>query len=78
MDSTYAATLGGALKSFCASLGVPFVDATGRFTELTQRGKLIYLPYDTHLSPLGHQVLADVVAERIAAAGEFPGRSPAK
>lgn len=78
MDSTYAATLGGALKSFCASLGVPFVDATGRFTELTQRGKLIYLPYDTHLSPLGHQVLADVVAERIAAAGEFPERSPAK
>jgi len=70
LGSTYAMTLGGALKSFCASLGVPFVDATGRFAEWTQRGELIYLPYDTHLSPLGHRVLADLVAEQLRVAGE--------
>jgi hypothetical protein len=82
MDPTYATTMGGALKLFCASLGVPFVDATGRFAEWTHRGELIYLPYDTHLSPLGHEVLADLVAEKLMStttetpAGATDGENP--
>jgi hypothetical protein len=58
-------TLEGRLRSWCDSIGVPFIDATTRFRSRSTAGELVYLPYDTHLSPAGHRVLADLLVENL-------------
>jgi hypothetical protein len=67
-----AESLAGSLKSFCDLLGVPFVDATDRLASRTKAGELVYLPYDTHLSPLGHEILAGLVAEKLGSTNQLP------
>ena len=64
-SAVYDQTFGGLLKSLCGSLGVPFVDATGKLEAQAKAGALVYLPFDTHLSGLGHEVVADVVVEKL-------------
>jgi hypothetical protein len=59
--------LGNMLASLCESLGVPFLDPTASFQQRSEAGELVYLPYDTHLSPFGHEVLADLVADKLKA-----------
>jgi len=67
-----ADSLSGALGGLCSSLGVDFVDATAALQSRAKAGELVYLPYDTHLSPLGHEVVADVVVARLMADGAAP------
>lgn len=60
-----AESLSGALGSLADSLGVAFVDATGPLEARAKAGELVYLPYDTHLSPRGHQVVAELVVGKL-------------
>jgi len=69
-DPSYDQTLGGLLNSLCGSLGVPYVDATERFEARASEGEIVYQPYDTHLSSIGHEVVANLVVERLHALGE--------
>jgi hypothetical protein len=57
--------LGVALEDYFASRGVPFVDTTAALRGRTRKGELVYLPYDTHLSAKGHELVADLIVERI-------------
>jgi hypothetical protein len=63
-----ALNLGVVLESYCKSLNVHFVDATLSLKNKAQTGELVYLPYDTHLSPLGHQVIADLIVAELRSA----------
>ena len=53
------------LRPFCAALGVSFIDATASLKEKAAASNLVYLPYDTHLNSLGHQVVADLIVETL-------------
>ena len=55
-------TLAYLLKDYCAQLGVGFVDLQPELTKAAKQGKLVYLPMDTHLSPDGHEVVAESLA----------------
>lgn len=43
-----------------------YVDLTAAFRKEAKRGRVLYFPDDTHLSPDGHRVVAEVVAEAIS------------
>ncbi|MFO1514223.1 MAG: hypothetical protein U1F83_15140 [Verrucomicrobiota bacterium] len=60
-------SLGVVLKEFCEAHNMAFVDATAPLQEQAKAGKLVYLPFDTHLSPVGHQIVANLIATRLAA-----------
>ena len=68
--ATKANTLIGLLQSLCDSLQLPFTDATPVLEEGTKAGELVFLPYDTHLSPRGHQLVADLVVQRLHSMGQ--------
>lgn len=55
----------GLVGQLCANAKIPFVNATSELTERTKAGEIVYLPYDTHLSPRGHQIVADLVVEQL-------------
>lgn len=57
--NTLATQLGG----LCDQLGVTFIDTTPRLRELTTAGELVYLPFDTHLSPQGHAALSELIVD---------------
>jgi hypothetical protein len=57
--------IGPLLQSFCAGHDIPFVDATTALQKKAAAGGLVYLPFDTHLSRLGHQVLTDLILENL-------------
>jgi len=77
-DPSYQQTLGGLLKSLCGSLGVPFLDATGGLEARASRGEIVYQPFDTHLSSLGHEVIAELVVARLKTlAEEATSKGPA-
>jgi hypothetical protein len=59
-------SFGGVLESFCAAQNIPYVNATAELEARAKAGEMVYLPYDTHLSPLGHQVIADLVTAKLA------------
>ena len=59
-------SLGVVLKEFCNAHDIEFVDATGALLEQAKAGQLGYLPYDTHLSPEGHRVVADLIQRTLA------------
>ncbi|MFO0982453.1 MAG: hypothetical protein U1E76_12085 [Planctomycetota bacterium] len=56
-------TLAHALATLCRDLRVEFVDATPRLKAISSSGVLTYLPFDTHLSPEGHVVIAELLSE---------------
>lgn len=55
----------GLLEQLCGALKIPFVNTTGELTERTQAGEIVYVPYDTHLSPRGHEVVAGLVTQKL-------------
>lgn len=59
-------SLGKLLEGFCAEHQIPFVDATDMLQQHAKAGELVYLPFDTHLSPLGHQVVAELIASHLS------------
>jgi len=58
-------TIAAHLEALCGELGVSFVDATALLRAHADQGELVYLPFDTHLSPKGHTIIADRLAEAI-------------
>jgi hypothetical protein len=58
-------TLASYLDSLCGELGVPFVDATPALKDATAAGELVYLPFDTHLSPRGHEIVSRLLVAAI-------------
>lgn len=59
-------SLGAVLKEFCGAHHIPFADATHALQGQAKAGRLVYQPFDTHLSPLGHQVVAELIATRLS------------
>lgn len=55
------------LRAFCGTNGISFIDTTPALKEKAAAGKLVYLPFDTHLSALGHQVVADLLVSHLLA-----------
>ncbi|MDA0990630.1 MAG: hypothetical protein O3A51_07750 [Verrucomicrobia bacterium] len=53
------------LRLYCEFQEVTYVDATEALQQATAAGELVYLPYDTHLAPRGHEIIADLLAEAI-------------
>ena len=51
------------LRALCDELKVTFIDTTPRLKEQTAAGEVVYLPFDTHLSPRGHEIVADLIAK---------------
>ena len=65
-DRVEGDSLGTVLKQYCASHDIQFIDPTERLLEEAKAGRLVYLPYDTHLSPKGHQVIADLISSNLS------------
>ncbi len=61
-------TLACHLKQLGDKLEVPFVDMTPAFRKSAAAGDLPYLPRDTHLSSLGHQIVSDALVEPLRSA----------
>lgn len=57
--------MAGHLRKFCDELSVPFIDATDAMIEAASKGQLVFLQTDTHLSPLGNEVVCDVLIKKI-------------
>ena len=56
-------TLAWYLDRLCRELDVPFVDATPRLKKRATDGRLVYLPFDSHLSADGHSIVAESIVE---------------
>ena len=63
--------LASRLRPLCEGVGVTFVDLLPLLRERVSCGELVYFPYDSHLAPAGHAVVADAVAGAIRQAGVF-------
>jgi hypothetical protein len=59
-------SLGVVLKEFCSAHDIQFVDVTDALLQESNAGRLVYLPYDTHLSPLGHRIVADQIKAKLS------------
>jgi hypothetical protein len=59
-------TFSRSLQAVCDSLQISFVDATPHLRHLTENGKMVFPPFDTHLSPLGNKAIADLIVPIIA------------
>jgi lysophospholipase L1-like esterase len=52
-----------ALQQLCSELGLQFVDLTPPLVAAAAKGEVVYLPLDTHLSPRGHEVVGQAIAD---------------
>ena len=52
--------------NFCRDTGTPDIDPLDLFREKTRSGAKLFFPMDSHLTPAGHELLADVLAEHLA------------
>ena len=50
---------------FCRAQGIAYLSTTPGLRELAGRGRQAYYTYDQHWTPLGHQVVAQVVHEHL-------------
>ncbi len=60
-----AERLPASLRPLCEELGIRFIDATEVLRARAAAGEIVYLPFDTHLSPLGHRIVAELMAEAL-------------
>ena len=58
--------MGAVLQEFCAAQQIRFVDATDALQAQSNAGRLVYQTFDTHLSPAGHRVMADLISDALA------------
>lgn len=63
-------SMGVGLRPFCETQQIVYVDATEALQREAARGKLVYQAFDTHLSPLGHQIVADLIVAALTQAKE--------
>ncbi len=59
-----------------AEVGVAFVQSLERFAAQPARGPFHLLPWDPHLSPAGHELMAELLADYLVEAGWLRGRDP--
>ena len=64
------------LKPLCDELDIRFVDATEPLLARARRGELVYLPFDTHFSPLGHEIVADLLSDALGPAQAAASTAP--
>jgi len=55
---------GEELEAYCRSKGVPFLDLETGLSRAAD-DRLVYFTNDTHLNQFGHEVVADLIAERM-------------
>lgn len=53
------------LGAYCQTLGIHFLDMTPDLKEAAHEGQVVYYPMDTHLSPEGHEVIANTLAKEL-------------
>ncbi|MDA1017528.1 MAG: SGNH/GDSL hydrolase family protein [Planctomycetota bacterium] len=53
------------VQEACLGAGIEFLDPTAQFRDAAKSGEVVYFPFDTHLSPVGHRKLAELIAARI-------------
>lgn len=58
-------TVAAHLKELCNKLKIPFVNPLPQLKELADAGELVYYPFDTHFSDLGHEVVSQLLADAI-------------
>lgn len=63
-------SMGVCLRQFCEARQITYVDATEALQQEAAHGKLVYQAFDTHLSPLGHQIVADLIVAALVRAKE--------
>lgn len=63
-----------AVAGAAAEEGVEFLDLTPALQREAAKGRYVHLPHDTHWSPLGHEIAAAEIAERL----RNPAPGPAK
>ncbi len=64
-DQPPDARLATYLQRLCSQLSVTFIDTTERLTAAASAGELVYQSMDTHLSPRGHQIVADMLVQTL-------------
>ncbi len=64
-DLPEANTLAAHLRKLCDELKVPFLDATPELRAAAAAGDLVYQPFDTHLSAIGHQVVTAALVREL-------------
>ncbi len=53
------------VREAARSAGVPYLSTIDAFAANQSRGRLHLLPYDGHLAPAGHQLLAELLADHL-------------
>ncbi|NLH16812.1 MAG: hypothetical protein GX455_09550 [Phycisphaerae bacterium] len=53
------------MKNYCRGKGIEFISLTEPLREAILAGKRAYFAYDQHISPEGHQIVAEQLAEQI-------------
>jgi hypothetical protein len=69
--------MAGRIERECERLDVAFVDTTGTLRAKAADGQLVYYPNDTHVSPLGHEVISQLVIDELRNIDPELGRSVA-
>ncbi len=58
-------SFGTLLGRLCKEEGIPYVDATPALRRRSLAGELTFLPFDTHLSPRGHEIVSAALVKAI-------------
>lgn len=65
-DLRHEETMASRLEEICRETGATFVDATPELKRLAADGRMGFLPMDTHLSPEGHRLVAELILKALA------------
>ncbi len=57
------------IKQWCQRESIPFVGLTSALREAMSRSEQVYFSYDQHWTPLGHEVVAGVLADYLRSRG---------
>ncbi len=60
------------LKKFCESQGIEFIDLAEGFWKFEDTNKFYMYPWDNHLNPAGHKLVADQLFARLRPAAGLP------
>ncbi len=66
-------TLAFYLEQLCRDLNVYFLDTTPQLQQSAAAGELVYLPFDTHISPKGHVIVSEMIVDLLRDQGRNDG-----
>jgi len=55
------------VRDWCARESIPFIEITSALRQAVAQGRQAYFSYDQHWTPIGHDVVAEVIAKRLTA-----------